>query len=136
MRARGRARYSGPNCCECKDLPSGEDAIFSVVLENLSPWVAPVRPILRAVKGAVTAWDSGKYGQGVPEVCPAGDPGSLEIRAVGNEFDDLRNRLGLIVAPLPYGQFEVRVRVSRLTKGNPTKSSSQGAVGTRTYAAL
>ena len=47
--------------CECKDLKPGQDAIFSVVLENLSPWVGDVVYRLRAVRGSTTAWDAGKY---------------------------------------------------------------------------
>merc|ERR1719506_3495109 len=86
--------------CECKDLEPGQDAIFSVVLENLLPWVTSVTYLLRAVNGASTAWDSGKYARVAGEACPPGDLGSLLINPLGSDSGDLRNGEGEIIAPL------------------------------------
>lgn len=109
----GEALCKSKLTCECKDLEPGQDAIFSVVLQNLSPWVTSVRYLLRAVNGASTAWDSGKYARLVEEACPPGDLGSLLINPLGSDSGDLRNGAGEELAPLPYGQSEIRLLVSR-----------------------
>jgi hypothetical protein len=115
-----RALYNQSLCpsaltCECKDLEPGQDAIFSVVLQNLSPWETSVSYLLRAVNGASTPWDSGKYTRDFylddRAGCEAGDLGSLVIKTVDGE--NLRNGDGITFAPLPYGQHEVRIIVSR-----------------------
>ena len=103
--------------CECEDLEPGQDAIFSVVLENLSPWVTSggYSYVLRAANGASMPWDSGKYARDFyldsRVGCEPGDLGSLEITALGNK--NLRDGNGIDIAPLPYGQSEVHIRVSR-----------------------
>ena len=109
----GEALCKSKLTCECKDLEPGQDAIISVVLQNLSPWVTSVRYLLRAVNGASTAWDSGKYARLVEEACPPGDLGSLLINPLGSDSGDLRNGAGEELAPLPYGQSEIRLLVSR-----------------------
>jgi len=110
----------GPICaskfdCECTDLAPGEDAIFSVVLQNLSPWKTSVRYLLRAVNGGSTPWDSGKYARDFTDPskvgCEDGNLGSLAIKTV--DLVNLRNGNGITVAPLNYGQHEVQIRVSR-----------------------
>ena len=61
---------------------------------------------------AVAAWDAGLYARGVGSDCGDGDPGSLNIRAVGNYYD-LRDGNGIVLGPLPYGQSQVLISVSR-----------------------
>ena len=101
--------------CECNNLAPGEDAIFSVVLQNLSPWKTSVRYLLRAVNGGSMPWDSGKYARDFTDPskvgCEDGDIGALEITAFGNK--NLRDGSGIELIPLSYGQSEVTIRVKR-----------------------
>ncbi len=106
-------KCTDPQKCACKGLDPGQDAIFSVVLQNLSPWEADVRYTLRASAGASTHWFDGKY-EGKIE-CDPGDPGSLDISAIGltGGAAGMRDEQGITLNPLPYGQYEVRFKVSR-----------------------
>jgi hypothetical protein len=97
--------------CECNNLAPGEDAFFSVILQNLSPWKTSVRYLLRAVNGGSMPWDSGKYARGSQVGCEDGDIGALEITAFGNK--NLRDGSGIELIPLDYGQSEVPIRVKR-----------------------
>ena len=98
--------------CQCENLDPGQDAIFSVVLQNLSPWQSDVLYNLRISDGASTKWFAGKYDHKTIE-CASGDAGSLTVLAVGASFFDLRNGEGIAIYPLPYGQTEVLISVSR-----------------------
>jgi hypothetical protein len=107
----------------CEALPLGQDAIYSVIVQNLSPWKASVKYLLRAVNGGSTSWDAGKENRAEADdwdaVCPPGDMGSLEIRPLSSTKADLRDGNGLVIVPLPYGQVEVRIRVSRPAISSP-----------------
>ena len=107
----------GENCsshlkCKCENLPLGQDAVFSVVLQNLSPWESSSLYNLRISDGASTNWFAGKYNK-KNNHCDPGDSGSLTVLAVGASFFDLRNGEGISIYPLPYGQTEVLISVSR-----------------------
>ena len=106
-------KCTDPQKCACKDLDPGQDAIFSVVLQNLSPWESDVRYTLRASAGASTHWFDGKYEGKIK--CDPGDPGSLDISAIGltGGAAGMRDEQGITLNPLPYGQSEVRIVVSR-----------------------
>ena len=103
----------------CMGLSLGQDAFFSVVLQNLSPWESDVKYILRGASGPSTGWASSKYTSEDYKntgkiACDPGDGGSLEIKALGTSGQTLRDGNGLLVSPLMYGQHEIRIRVTRL----------------------
>ena len=96
--------------CECNNLAPGEDAFFSVVLQNLSPWKTSVKYLLRATKGGSSPWNSAKV---VGSTCPDGDMGALVIEPVSLVNLNLRDGEGMIIAPLDYGQHEVHLKITR-----------------------
>jgi hypothetical protein len=102
---------AGKSECACADLAPGQDAYFSVMLESLSPWKSPVQYLLRASNGAAAGENTGT----VDGTCAPGDPGSLQISALGlvGGTSDVRNNNGIIIRSLPYGQSEVNIRVKR-----------------------